>query len=597
MTGLSIDSDFLSWPLRLNLKPIRMTRRSGVGKGLGEKSTDDGPLPTEKVTVEIISKTGSKPKGPHMDMDIKQEDEAGPSKLNNENIPDFDGDFDELLKYHLLKVEEYVIAKATMNRRIIELEYELKKTKAKLAKAVTGAPMLPPCRMSKKDKQAAAKDILSKYFSEAQISYLIDYKGRESNGMGECGEGDDVKITTSSRKGTAMEKPSVKWSSSDLNKFAKLKAHVRISGYTYLRRMNIVPMPSVNVLQKAHREGNLEPDTIQLMEEKMQARIAAGSVPKTGSVDVYLKEEDDKVFSPSGKKKKDHSDSASYNYASARKKARLERNECPENKRQLNLVMAAIQANNLPSIIIRKRHRDPQNGSTLTVERTLFTPHAEGRTGEWNDEDFDTIISKRTITGHNRRPPATAAQKAKISSKVDPHGHETGSAGSVITYDQDGNAYTLKKEDQITIIEQQDAIDSIATADGQSVQVQAVPLAAQGTTTVPGDLTIKQQPHQVLQIGTIGGNQLVLHPIGGSGQGVTESGGNNTVTFITQDAPTSFDQIVSSGSGSATPGGTQVVYTTTEDGQVIQSHYQTVGYTTTAVDQTEVSTQGQEIQF
>ena len=99
------------------------------------------------------------------------------------------------------------------------------------------------------------------------------------------------------------------------------------------------------------------------------------------------------------------------------------------------------------------------------------------------------------------------------------------SAGSVITYDQDGNAYTLKKEDQITIIEQvdnkifpfiskfiitylstyqhdflkfqQDAIDSIATADGQSVQVQAVPLAAQGTTTVPGDLTIKQQPHQV----------------------------------------------------------------------------------------------------
>ena len=89
-----------------------------------------------------------------------------------------------------------MIAKASMNRRIIELEYELKKTKAKLAKAVTGAPMLPPCRMSKKDKQAAAKDILSKYFSEAQISYLIDYKGRESNGMGECGEGDEVRTTT-----------------------------------------------------------------------------------------------------------------------------------------------------------------------------------------------------------------------------------------------------------------------------------------------------------------------------------------------------------------------------------------------------------------
>ena len=55
-----------------------------------------------------------------------------------------------------------------------------------------------------------------------------------------------------------------------------------VCSYTYLRRMNIVPMPSLNVLQKAHREGNLEPDTIQLMEEKMQARIAAGSVPKTG---------------------------------------------------------------------------------------------------------------------------------------------------------------------------------------------------------------------------------------------------------------------------------------------------------------------------
>ena len=61
-----------------------MTRRSGVGKGPGEKSTDDGPLPTEKVTVEIISKAGSKPKRPHLDMDIKQEDEAGPSKLNSE---------------------------------------------------------------------------------------------------------------------------------------------------------------------------------------------------------------------------------------------------------------------------------------------------------------------------------------------------------------------------------------------------------------------------------------------------------------------------------------------------------------------------------
>ena len=61
-----------------------MTRRSGVGKGPAEKSTDDDPLPTEKVTVEIISKTGSKQKGPNLKMDVKQEDEAGPSKPNSE---------------------------------------------------------------------------------------------------------------------------------------------------------------------------------------------------------------------------------------------------------------------------------------------------------------------------------------------------------------------------------------------------------------------------------------------------------------------------------------------------------------------------------
>ena len=52
------------------------------------------------------------------------------------------------------------------------------------------------------------------------------------------------------------------------------------------------------------------------------------------------------------------------------------------------------------------------------------------------------------------------------------------------------------------------------------------------------------------------------------------------------------DQLVSTG-GTSAP--TQVVYTTTDDGQMIQSHYQTVGYTTTAVEATE--TQEQEITF
>ena len=52
------------------------------------------------------------------------------------------------------------------------------------------------------------------------------------------------------------------------------------------------------------------------------------------------------------------------------------------------------------------------------------------------------------------------------------------------------------------------------------------------------------------------------------------------------------DQLVSAG-GSGAP--TQVVYTTTDDGQMIQSHYQTVGYTTTAVETAE--SQEQEITF
>ena len=52
--------------------------------------------------------------------------------------------------------------------------------------------------------------------------------------------------------------------------------------------MNIVPMPSLNILQRAHREGKLSPDTVELMEQKMRARMTNGStVPKTGESSMY----------------------------------------------------------------------------------------------------------------------------------------------------------------------------------------------------------------------------------------------------------------------------------------------------------------------
>ena len=130
---------------------------------------------------------------------------------------------------------------------------------------------------------------------------------------------------------------------------------------------------------------------------------------------------------------------------------------------------------------------------------------------------------------------------------------ESEDESAVITYDEEGNAYTLKKEDsgQITIIEQvqgpflsesitlklpihlftqQAAINSITAPGGHAVQVQTVPLS-QATTSVPGGLGTKQQ---LLQIGTIGNNQVVFHPI--SGQDTA-----GAVTLITQNSPNSFE--------------------------------------------------------
>lgn len=493
--------------------------------------------------------------------------------------PDFQGDFDKLMTYHKQKVESDIIEKANLKRRIIELEGQLKKAVAiKHAKGSSTTASKSLKQLSKKDRQLAAKDILKKYFSEAQINYLIDFKGEAKS---------NEDIVKAPKRGGPFEKPQVRWSPSDLNKFAKLKAHIRIVGYNYIRRMNIVPMPSLNILQRAHREGKLEPETVELMERKMRARMANGSVPKSGSVEVYMKEEDNLPANhPPPPKRKVKVDPV-------KPTSNEPTPEQIENRRQLSLVMAAIQDNNMPSIIIRKKHQNPADNSVMFEERALFTPHHGQRTGDWNDVDFDTVLQKRSVTGYNRRPNTLSQRTTRVKEAkavTDPKlitEPESEDESAVITYDEEGNAYTLKKEDsgQITIIEQQAAINSITAPGGHAVQVQTVPLS-QATTSVPGGLGTKQQ---LLQIGTIGNNQVVFHPI--SGQDTA-----GAVTLITQNSPNSFefraDQLVSAG-GSGAP--TQVVYTTTDDGQMIQSHYQTVGYTTTAVETAE--SQEQEITF
>ena len=85
--------------------------------------------------------------------------------------------------------------------------------------AATAAKALK--QLTKREKQLAAKDILKKYFSEAQINYLIDFKGEAIQDEG---------LVKTPKRGGPSEKPQVRWSSSDLNKFAKLKAHIRIVG-------------------------------------------------------------------------------------------------------------------------------------------------------------------------------------------------------------------------------------------------------------------------------------------------------------------------------------------------------------------------------
>ena len=138
-----------------------------------------------------------------------------------DGTPDFQGDFDKLMTYHKQKVESDIIEKANLKRRIIELEGQLKKAVAiKHAKGSSTITSKSLKQLSKKDRQLAAKDILKKYFSEAQINYLIDFKG-------EAKSNEDIKAP---KRGGPFEKPQVRWSPSDLNKFAKLKAHIRIVG-------------------------------------------------------------------------------------------------------------------------------------------------------------------------------------------------------------------------------------------------------------------------------------------------------------------------------------------------------------------------------
>merc|ERR1712154_251370 len=110
----------------------------------------------------------------------------------------------------------------------------------------------------------------------------------------------------------------------------------------------------------AHREGKLEPETVDLMERKMRARMANGSVPKTGSVEVYMKEDDGNL-------------QANPAPPPPKRKARTNPIKVPvepspeqvEASRQLGLVMAAIHENNIPSIIIRKKHHNQADNSVM----------------------------------------------------------------------------------------------------------------------------------------------------------------------------------------------------------------------------------------
>ena len=200
---------------------------------------------------------------------VKEEPPSDVSEEEDEDeIPDFKGDYDALLEYVKRKKDDHIIAQARLKRQIAELKVDLKR---KLAKHRIKSVL-------KKDKKEIAKEILAKYFSEAQINYLLEWKKHQQAGPGGGGGGEQgVKVK--------VEKdriPAVRWNDADVNKFAKLKAHVRIVGYNYIRRMNIVPMPSLNILQKAQRDGKLSADTLALIDRKIRSRTAPSCVPKTG---------------------------------------------------------------------------------------------------------------------------------------------------------------------------------------------------------------------------------------------------------------------------------------------------------------------------
>ena len=450
-----------------------------------------------------------------------------PEEPETDDVPDFEGDFDKLMTYHEQKKDDFQIEKARLRRHIIELESELKGLRKK-ANRRTGSSL------SKKDRQLAAREVLSKYFSEAQISYLIDWKGNSD------------------------EKPMVRWSTRDLNKFARLKAQVRITGYNYIRRMNIVPMPSLNIIQKAHRENKLSPETVAIMEQKLRSKTGPSCMPKSGpAYSHYAKTEveDPAVDKPEKRPK------AAGNAAAA---------AAPENRRQMHMVMAAIQANALPAIVIRKKL-----DNNAVEERALFTPNPGTRTGVWNDAEFDTILHRRTVTGYSRQRPSApvnvapggggAARRRPLKRKA-PESESSGNEEEHLIYDAASGAaaaYLKGDKGHITLIEQQAAIHSISSGGPAGAAVQAVPLTAAGA------------QGKVLHLNTI--NQLVLNPNHPPPPSHAASSSGNSL-MLAQASPTFVPALQATAADQFQ--GQQVVYT---DGQVpahmIQS-YQTVGYAT-----------------
>jgi len=502
------------------------------------------------------------------------EDEVG-----QDGIPDFGGDYDALLDFVKIKMDDDIITQANLKRKILELTSQVKalQNKSKGRKQFK----LPPHKMAKKDRHEIVQHMLKSYFSEGQIAYLLQWSAKK-------------------REGNQADKPHVQWSDEDVNRFARLQAQIRMAGYQYLRRCDYMPMPSINVIQRAGQIGKLTPETLAFMDEKMRGRNAPKSVPKSGLPMDDRAENPFAVNSNSTTKPKATGAVTTSSTSSAASTAAKNAAASAANKRQIGLVMAAIQANNIPSIIVRKR----QPGTMNFQETALYTPTPGTRTGTWNDADFDTIAARRTITGYTRTRPTAAGGGGgggdQVATPPRMRGRGAGTATSAAakrkrmkmeeeldsgssTDDEDDTELVQQYEDeaggtatlyghrttsagrknaggQITIVEQQAAIDSISG--GAAAETAAVTAGKHMNQFVLQTTTAAHGVHQTVPVTTrmIGGQEVML--VATSAEGQEGRGGGGEATFAI--APEQFQ-------------GQQVVYAA--DGQLLQS-YQTVSYTT-----------------